>query len=119
MPGASDPAERARYLGAVEARYVALRGRGYALSARDVERVEGWRTSGVPLFVALRVLEDGVREFRRAWRTGEGAPRSLAYFGEQITEVMRRRGARLLVAGGVDAEAAGGAPEPEAVTGGR
>jgi len=92
----TDATDRARYLSAVEARFVTLRGRGYALSARDVERVEKWRTSGVPLHVALRVLEDGVREYRRTWRRGEGGPRSLAYFGEQIGEVMRQRGARLV-----------------------
>ena len=102
----TDAVDRARYLSAVEVRFVALRGRGYALSARDVERVEGWRRAGVPLDVALRVLEDGVREYRRTWRSGEGAPRTLSYFSEQVTLVMKRRGAMLLAPSGDAAERA-------------
>jgi len=111
-----DP-DRARYLAAVEARYVTLRGRGYALSARDVVRVERWRERGVPLKVAERVLEDGVREFRRTWRLGEGAPRSLRYFERALDEAMAQRQARLVGAGDAAPEIA--AAEAEEAASGR
>ena len=114
-----DP-DRARYLAAVEARYVTLRGRGFALSARDVVRVERWRTGGIPLAGALRVLEDGVRDFRRAWRRGEGAPRTLAYFERALDDAMAQRAARLVGASDAtadpppDPDGAGAAPDPGA-----
>lgn len=83
------------YLSAVEGRFVALRRRGYMLSARDVARVEAWHARGVPLAVALRVLEEGVRAFRRERRVA-GGPRGLGYFEAAIREAMRARAERLV-----------------------
>lgn len=99
------------YLSAVEGRFVALRRRGYMLSARDVARVEAWHARGVPLAVALRVLEDGVRAFRRERRVA-GGPRGLGYFEPAIREAMRARSARLVGTSGLVEP--GGPPSDEA-----
>ncbi len=80
----------AAYLRALEARYVALRGRGYMLSARDVDRVLAWRERGVPLNVALRVVEEGTLAWRRSQRR-VGAPRSLSFFERPVREAVQRR----------------------------
>jgi len=76
--------ERAEYLRAVEQRFVALRGRGLMLSARDVALVERWRTDGVPLRIVLRALEEGVRNFVDRNVSGTPLPSALAYYESQV-----------------------------------
>ncbi len=85
--------EGAAYLRALESRYVALRGRGFMLSAHDVARIERWRERQVPLRVALRVIEEGTLEWRRSQRR-VGAPRTLGYFDRGIREAQRKRAER-------------------------
>jgi len=87
---AGDGCARRSFIRAVEGRYVALRGRGYMVSAKDLELIESWFGRGVPEAVALRILEEGVRAWRRTWRRG-GAPRSLAYFDGMLKAEMSRR----------------------------
>ncbi|MFO0746508.1 MAG: hypothetical protein U1F43_12660 [Myxococcota bacterium] len=87
------PEDEAQYLRAVEARFVALRGQGYALSARDVGRVLGWRADGVPLRVALGVLEEEVIKRRREAPSGEAGtarPLTLAAFEKTVQTATRR-----------------------------
>ena len=101
-----DAAEESGYVGAIEQAYVELRGQGYMLSPRDVEVVVAWRRRGVPLDVALRVLEEGVVDYRRMWLVA-GAPRSIAYFEGRMRDAMAAREA--LVATVPVADAGGGA----------
>lgn len=75
---------RAEYLRAVEQRFVELRGRGFMLSARDLQLVERWRQAGVPLRIVLRALEDGVASFLDRNVSGMPLPSSLAYFENQV-----------------------------------
>lgn len=88
-----EPEDRGRYLRAVEAHFVAARGRGFMLSARDLQRVEAWRQRAVPLELVLRVLNDGFARFRDH-HPGEAAPRSLAWFEPQVDEAFARHLAR-------------------------
>lgn len=82
-------AERGAYLRAIEARFAALRGRGFMISAIDVAVVDQWRTRGIPVSLALRVLEEEVRRFTRAG-SGRELPRSLSYFEKPLREAFRR-----------------------------
>lgn len=85
--------EAARYLRDIEARFVALRGRGFALSARDVGRVLAWRSGGVPLRVALGVIEEAMRRWR-----ADGARRTPTLGGleRSVQAAMKRRAERLV-----------------------
>lgn len=86
--------EAARYLRDIEARFVALRGRGFALSARDVGRVLAWRAGEVPLRVALGVIEEAMRRWR-----ADGARRTPTLGGleRSIQAAMKRRAERLMM----------------------
>ena len=79
------------YLAAVEARFVALRGQGFALSARDVGRVLAWEREGVPLRIALAVVEEAMRRWRN-----DGARRAptLGLMERSIEAAMKRRAER-------------------------
>lgn len=79
------------YLKALEGRFVALRGRGYSLSARDVGRVMTWHAEGVPLFVALRVIDEAMLKWRR-----DGAKRAPTLGGleRSVEAAMKRRAER-------------------------
>ncbi|MEZ4265071.1 MAG: hypothetical protein R3F39_01745 [Myxococcota bacterium] len=79
-------AERASYLKAVEAAFLALRGRGFMLSPRDVGLVDGWRSRGVPSRVVVAALDEAVTRFRGRRPPGVPLPSSLAYFEAQIEE---------------------------------
>lgn len=73
------------YLQAVEAHFVALRGKGYALSGRDVGRVLAWQAEGVPLRVVLQALDE------EATRRGPGLahaarPVTLGSFARTVRE---------------------------------
>jgi hypothetical protein len=78
---------RAEYLRAIEQRFVALRGRGFMLSPRDLDIVERWRGAGVPVRIVLRALEDGVKAFVDRNTPGMPLPSSLAYFENQVDKV--------------------------------
>lgn len=78
--------ERASYLKAVEAAFLALRGRGFMLSPRDVGLVDGWRARGVPARVVVAALDEAVTRFRGRRPPGVPLPSSLAYFETQIEE---------------------------------
>jgi hypothetical protein len=75
---------RAEYLRAIEQRFIALRGRGFMLSPRDLDIVERWRGAGVPVRIVLRALEDGVKSFVDRNTPGMPLPSSLAYFENQV-----------------------------------
>ena len=75
---------RADYLRTIEQRFIALRGRGFMLSPRDLDIVERWRGAGVPVRIVLRALEDGVKSFIDRNTPGMPLPSSLAYFENQV-----------------------------------
>ncbi len=87
-------AETRRYLREVEARFVALRGRGFALSARDVGRVLAWRERGVPLGLVLGVIEEAMRRWR-----ADGARRvpTLGGLERSVEAALKRRAERAIV----------------------
>jgi hypothetical protein len=87
---------RAQYLKVVEARFVALRGRGWMLSPRDVALVDGWRQQGLPVRVVLRVLEEGMMRFRETHPRGASLPSTLAYFDQQMLDAASVRRSKLL-----------------------
>ena len=74
----------AEYLRDIEQRFVALRGRGFMLSPRDLSIVERWYGQGIPLRIVLRALEDGVKVFIDKNLSGTPLPSSLAYFENQV-----------------------------------
>ena len=74
----------AEYLRAIEQRFIALRGRGFMLSPRDLGIVERWRTGGVPVRIVLRALEEGVKAFIDRNTPGMPLPSSLAYFENHV-----------------------------------
>jgi len=100
-------AERAGYLAAIEERFVALRGRGFVLSPRDVMLVDGWRARGVPARVVLSALEEGLAEFVARHPPHTPLPSSLAYFAARVEDAIAAR-RELLVSEGE------GAPEAAA-----
>lgn len=70
---------------------MALRGRGFALSARDVGRALSWYERGVPLRLALEVIEDALRR----WRTDGGLRQpTLGGMERTIQAAMKRRAER-------------------------
>lgn len=73
------------YLQAVEAHFVALRGKGYALSGRDVGRVLAWQAEGVPLRVVLQALDDEARR-RGPGLTRGSRPLTLGSFARTVRE---------------------------------
>lgn len=83
----------ARYVREVEVRFVALRGRGFALSARDVGRVLEWAEREVPLHVVLTALEDAMRRWR-----ADGARRAptLGMLQRAVDAAMKRRAGRAI-----------------------
>jgi len=85
--------DAARYLRDIESRFVALRGRGFALSARDVARVLKWRADGVPLRTALGVIDEAMRRWR-----ADGARRSPTLGGleRSVQAAMKRRAERVI-----------------------
>jgi len=84
---------QSQFLREVETRFVALRGRGFALSARDVGRVLDWSARGVPLRVVLGVLEEAMRRWR-----ADGAKRAPTLGGleRSIDAAMKRRAERVI-----------------------
>ncbi|MFT7581054.1 MAG: hypothetical protein ACI9MR_002728 [Myxococcota bacterium] len=93
--------ERGVYIRAVEARFAALRGRGFMISALDIGVIDQWRTLGIPVHLTLRVLEEEVRRFRRAGPARE-LPRSLGYFEKPLREAFRRYVERMPVPAATD-----------------
>lgn len=87
---------RAEYLRAVEARFVALRGRGFMLSPRDVGLVDRWREAGIPARVVLAAVEEGARRFRDTHPRGVPMPSTLAYFANHVESVIASRRELLL-----------------------
>ncbi len=88
--------ERARYLKTIEDAFVALRGRGFMLSPRDVALVDAWRARGIPDRLVVRALTDGARRFKRTHPAGSPLPGTLAYFASQIEQVASLRRERTL-----------------------
>lgn len=82
--------ERAAYLREIEARFVALRGRGFMLSPRDVQLVERWRARGIPVRIALGAVEEGVERYRANTPKGTPLPSSLAYFAGHVEDAAAR-----------------------------
>ncbi len=82
------------YLKVVEARFVALRGRGFAMSAKDVGRVLEWHARAVPLRVVMQVLEDAMRKWR-----ADGARRAptLGMLERSVEAAMKKRAERSVV----------------------
>jgi len=76
------------YLELVEAHFVALRGRGYALSGRDVGRVLAWQSEGVPLRVVLQTLDEEAKKRGPGLRQ-DGRPLSLGRFASSVRERAR------------------------------
>jgi hypothetical protein len=102
------------YLRAVEARALALRGRGYALSATDVDRICRWLFDGIPLGLVLETLEAAVRRARGAGKASR-RPVSLGIVERSLQAAMRARAERLGPMAG--ASEAGRAAEPTPVEG--
>ena len=94
-----DEQDEARYLRDIETRFVALRGRGFALSARDVARVLKWRTDGVPLRTALGVIDEAMRRWR-----ADGARRTPTLGGleRSVLAAMKRRAERVIATAPAD-----------------
>lgn len=94
--------EDARYLRDIESRFVALRGRGFALSARDVARVLKWRNDGVPLRTALGVIDEAMRRWR-----ADGARRSPTLGGleRSVQAAMKRRAERVIATAPIEPKA--------------
>ena len=77
---------RATYLKQVEAAFVRLRGRGLMLSPKDVALVERWRSSGIPVHLVLRALEEAVTEYVNRHPASSALPSTLAYFERRIDD---------------------------------
>lgn len=98
------------YLRAVEARALVLRGRGYALSATDVDRIVRWQREGIPLGLVLETLEAAARRARGAGRASR-RPVSLGGVERGLQAAMRARAERLgpsghaVVAAGAEVQA--------------
>ncbi|MCB9787587.1 MAG: hypothetical protein H6744_12975 [Deltaproteobacteria bacterium] len=108
-------AERATYLKSVEGAFLALRGRGFMLSPRDVGLVDGWRTSGVPHRVVVGALDEAAKRFRARRPPGVPLPSSLAYFQSQIEEAIALWRERTLAWEHPGEAAPAGGSEPVAV----
>lgn len=76
------------YVREVEARFLELEGRGFALSAQDVGRVLAWHADGVPLRVVLAALEEADRK-RRAELNAERL--TLGRIVRSVDAAMKRR----------------------------
>lgn len=76
------------YVREVEARFLELEGRGFALSAQDVGRVLAWHGEGVPLRVVLAALEEADRK-RRAELNAERL--TLGRIARSVDAAMKRR----------------------------
>lgn len=105
-------AERAAYLAEIEERFVALRGRGFVLSPRDVMLVDGWRTRGVPTRVVLGALEEGIAEFAARHPPRTPPPTTLSYFAGRVEDAIAAR--RELLVGAdpvpIQGDSPGGSP---------
>ncbi|MBI5610314.1 MAG: hypothetical protein HY902_15665 [Deltaproteobacteria bacterium] len=79
----------ATWVSAVEECFVAIRGRGVVWAPADSERAARWYRAGVPLGVAIRVLQARVR----AWQFRHGVdarlPMSLAWYEPAILQASR------------------------------
>ncbi len=96
------------YLNAIEERFVALRGSGVMLSAKDVGIVEQWHASEIPLWLVMEVLEEPGN-----WM-GASPPRSLTFFRRKVAD--RAESAlpgHVVAAAPKPASAAASEPEPE------
>ena len=82
------------YLRSIEARFVALRGRGFALSAKDVGRVLEWHARAVPLRVVMQVLDEAMRRWRADG--GRRAP-TLGLLERSVEAAMKKRAERSVV----------------------
>lgn len=76
------------YVREVEARFIELEGRGFALSAQDVGRVLAWHADGVPLRIVLSALEEADRK-RRAELNAERL--TLGRIARSVDAAMKRR----------------------------
>lgn len=76
------------YVREVEARFLELEGRGFALSAQDVGRVLAWHADGVPLRVVLAALDEADRK-RRAELKAERL--TLGRLARTVDAAMKRR----------------------------
>lgn len=89
-PPTTDPQDPcATWVSAVEECFVAIRGRGVVWAPADSERAARWYRAGVPLGVAIRVLQARVR----AWQFRHGVdarlPMSLAWYEPAILQASR------------------------------
>jgi hypothetical protein len=66
------------YLAAIEEEFVAARGGGFALSARDIEVALSWERLGIPLDVILLAM----RDFNE--RTRKSPPQSLGAYSRAV-----------------------------------
>lgn len=76
------------YVREVEARFLELEGRGFALSAQDVGRVLAWHADGVPLRVVIAALEEADRK-RRAELSADRL--TLGRLTRAVENAMKRR----------------------------
>lgn len=79
------------YFKAIEAQFIALQGRGYAISGRDVGRVLAWRAQGVPLRLVVGQLQQSFSERRNPVAD---RPASLGMVARDVEAAMRRRAER-------------------------
>lgn len=97
---------RATYLKAIEQHFVALRGRGWMVSSRDVALADRWRARLVPLRVVLRVIEEGMARYAENHPADAPLPSTLQYFEAAVDRAMIARRERMLD------DAQGAAPVP-------
>lgn len=79
---------RAQYLRTIEQSFVALRGQGFMLSAKDVALTDLWHERGIPLRVVLNGISQGVERFRKTHPPEEKLPSSLAYFKGPVQQAV-------------------------------
>lgn len=81
------------YVREVEARYLELVGRGFAMSARDVGRVMRWFEDGVPLRTVLATLDEAARRRRAQPQVGAEALErlTLGHLERSVAAAMKRR----------------------------
>lgn len=96
------------YVREVEARFLELEGRGFALSAQDVGRVLAWHAEGVPLRLVLAALDEADRR-RRAELGSERL--TLGRLTRSLEAAMKRRGERVASPVVTYAAASGAAPD--------
>ena len=74
--------DQINYLVTVERFFLSLKGSGLALTATDYDLIQQWESTGIPVKVVCRGIENGIAEFdRQNTRPSSRAcrPRSSAY----------------------------------------